>query len=103
MDPTERRRATRRKVDLQVTRQSGLDDSNCCVDDVSPTGMKIRKERSTLPSTPICNLELHLVPGAITTVIASKCVWQNDEYEGFEFVSPSFSQQMIIERLAGNL
>lgn len=103
MDSNERRRSNRRKVELQVTRQSGIQDNCCDVDDVSPTGIKIRKEHGSLPSTPICNLELHLVPGAVTTVIAGKCVWSTDEYEGFEFVSPSFSQQMIIERLSGNL
>ena len=103
MKPKERRRAPRRKIDLQVTRQSGIEEDQCTVDDVSPTGIKIRKEHGTLPSTPICNLELHLVPGAITTVLAGKRVWSTDEYEGFEFVSPSFSQQMIIERISGNL
>lgn len=100
---TERRRWTRRKIDMQVTRQSGVEDEFCKTDDVSPTGIKIKKDVNAQPSTPICNLELHLVPGAITTVIAGKCVWQTDEYEAFEFVSPSFSQQMIIERICGNL
>ncbi|MBN2341605.1 MAG: PilZ domain-containing protein [Deltaproteobacteria bacterium] len=103
MNANDRRRASRRKIDLQVTRQSGIQNDCCSVDDVSPTGIKIRKELGALPSTPICNLELHLVPGAVSTVIAGKCVWSTDEYEGFEFVSPSFSQQMIIERLSGNL
>ncbi|MBN2528256.1 MAG: PilZ domain-containing protein [Deltaproteobacteria bacterium] len=103
MKNEERRRAPRRKVDLQVTRQSGIQEDCCTVDDVSPTGIKLKKELGALPSTPICNLELHLVPGAITTVLASKKVWSTDEYEGFEFVSPSFSQQMIIERISGNL
>jgi hypothetical protein len=103
IESTERRRAIRRKVDLQVTRQSGIEEDCCDVDDVSPTGIKIKKEPHALPSTPICNLELHLVPGAITTVIAGKRVWSTEEYEGFEFISPSFSQQMIIERIAGNL
>lgn len=103
MRPEERRRSARRKVDLQVTRQSGIEENDCNVDDVSPTGMKLKRARGTLPSTPICNLELHLVPGAITTVLAGKRIWTTDEYEGFEFVSPSFSQQMIIERIAGNL
>ncbi|MBN2719091.1 MAG: PilZ domain-containing protein [Deltaproteobacteria bacterium] len=103
MKPEERRRAARRKVDLQVTRQSGIEENCCYVDDVSPTGIKLKREAGTLPSTPICNLELHLVPGAITTVLAGKRVWTTAEYEGFEFVSPSFSQQMIIERISGNL
>ena len=103
MKPEERRRAARRKVDLQVTRQSGIEENHCDVDDVSATGLKLKREKGTLPSTPICNLELHLVPGAITTVLAGKRIWTTKDYEGFEFVSPSFSQQMIIERISGNL
>ena len=99
----DRRYSRRRKLDLKVIKQSGIEERSCYTDDVSPTGIKLRKKQGQLPSTPICNLEIHLVPEAITTVIASRCVWESEEYEGFEFVSPSFSQQMIIERLAGNL
>ncbi|MBN2802094.1 MAG: PilZ domain-containing protein [Deltaproteobacteria bacterium] len=100
---SERRRERRLKVDLKVTRQSGIDDLACLAENISATGIKIRKRAESLPSTSICNLELHLVPGSISTVVAGRCVWQNSDYESFEFISPSFSQQVIIERLTGNL
>ena len=103
MNESERRRARRTKVDLSVTRQSGIDDLACYTENLSPTGIRIKKRESGLPLTPICNLELHLVPGAISTVVAGRCVWQDDKSESFEFISPSFSQQMMIERLSGNI
>jgi hypothetical protein len=103
MTAEDRRYTKRIKIDLKVTRQSGFDDLPCSTENVSPTGIRIRKSKTALPATPVCNLELHLVPGSISTVIAGKRVWTSDEYEGFEFISPSFSQQMIIERLSGTL
>ncbi len=103
MSTLNRRFSHRRKVDLQVGTGSGGGDFVCVAKDVSPTGIRLRRAQGQPPSPPISNLEIHLVPNAITTVITGRCVWRSDDDEAFEFVSPSFAQQMILERLSGNL
>jgi hypothetical protein len=100
---SERRNGNRRKIELPVTRQTLDRDLNSWTYDVSPTGVKLRKLGLPSSEESICNIEVHLVPGAITTVIAARRVWQNDSFEAFEFISPSYAQQMIMEKMAGNL
>ena len=99
----ERRNGRRRTVDMPVTKQYGDGERDTFVSDLSPSGVKLR--RFTVPSSEqaVCNLELHLAPGSISTVLAARRVWQDDDYEAFEFVSPSFAQQMFLERMVGNM
>lgn len=98
----ERRNGDRKPLDMPVTKQLKEDDRDCFVSDISPSGIKLRRDDYRRFEQALCNMELHLVPGAITTVLAARRVWQDDDFEAFEFVSPSFAQQAMLERLVGN-
>lgn len=99
----ERRNGGRHLIKLPVTMQLGDSENEGSTSDLSPTGVRIKKDHKKVSTQPLCNLEIHLVPGAITTVIAARKVWQDEENEAYEFISPSFSQQMMLERLSANL
>ena len=98
---SERRNGSRRLFDMPVTKLSGELERDCWVSDISPTGVRLRRFDEPIRDR-VCNLELHLVPGALSTVLAARRVWHDDDYEAFEFVDPSFAQQAILERLFDN-
>ena len=100
---SDRRNGPRRMMDMPITKQMGDSEKDAWTADVSPTGIKIRKHGAPAPTQRLCNLELHLVPGAITTVIAARRVWTNNDYEAYEFVDPSFAQQIMLERMVGTI
>jgi hypothetical protein len=97
-----RRSAKRRTVDLPVTKQMGEESREGFAADLSPTGARLRRLLDREPSQGLLNLELHVVPGSLSTVVAARRVWFDDDFEGFEFISPSFSQQALLERICGN-
>ena len=97
-----RRNADRRHMNMPVTKQSGDDNFDCWISDISPTGVRIPRVNGDTGSLKICNLELHLVPGSISTVVAARQVWHDEDFEAFEFIDPSFAQQAILERMADN-
>lgn len=99
----ERRNGSRKRIDIPVTKQLGDADLLCRIRDISPTGVRLVRRPGASPGQAVLNLELHLVPGSITTVISARRVWSTDDFEAFEFVSPSFAQQAIIERMLGNI
>ncbi len=98
----ERRNGARKPFDMPVTKQLGDDSRDCFISDLSPTGIKIRRHDYRRYEQPVCNMELHLVPGSITTVVAARRVWQDDDHEAFEFVTPTFAQQAMLEQMLGN-
>lgn len=99
---SDRRNGARKPLQLPVTKQLGDDSRDCFVSDISPTGIRIKRHDYRRYEQPLCNMELHLVPGAITTVMTARRVWQDDDFEAFEFVGPSFAQQAMLERMLGN-
>ena len=102
MRPNDRRNGDRKTADMPIYKLVG-DTSICChLDDISPTGVRLARCGEAIADGRLCNLELHLVPNSLTTVFTGRRVWQDDEHEAFEFVSPSFAQQAILERLLDN-
>jgi hypothetical protein len=101
----DRRNGNRKRIELPVTKQTGDAELLCRISDISPTGVRLLRGRrhGFLRDQQVLNLELHLVPGSITTVISARQVWSDDQFEAFEFVAPSFAQQAIIERMLGNI
>ena len=89
-------------MEMPVTRQVGNDERVYFVSDLSPSGVKIRRQGMGGQEQPLCNLELHLVPGAMSTVLTARRVWHDEDFEAFEFISPSFAQQALLERMLDN-
>jgi len=89
-------------MEMPVTRQVGNDERVYFVSDLSPSGVKIRRQGMCGQEQPLCNLELHLVPGAMSTVLTARRVWHDEDFEAFEFISPSFAQQALLERMLDN-
>ncbi len=89
-------------MEMPVTRQVGNDERVYFVSDLSPSGVKIRRQGMGGQEQSLCNLELHLVPGAMSTVLTARRVWHDEDFEAFEFISPSFAQQALLERMLDN-
>jgi hypothetical protein len=98
----DRRNGDRKRFDMPVTKQMGDESRDCLIGDLSPSGIRLRRLGLGEEEQPLCDLELHLVPGSISTVVAARKVWQNDEFEAYQFVSPTFAQQAVLERMLGN-
>ncbi|MFO8070395.1 MAG: PilZ domain-containing protein [Polyangia bacterium] len=98
----EKRNARRFRRDMPVSKLIGASETACWVDDLSPTGVRLRRFDEPLLGNELCRMELHLVPGSISTVVTARRVWSDRESEAWEFVSPSFAQQAMLERIAGN-
>lgn len=102
MCPNNRRNGDRKAAGMPIYKIVGDKSIPCRMDDLSPSGVRLAR----LPGSPsddrMCNLELHLVPNRITTVLTARRVWQDDDHEAFEFVLPSFAQQALLERMLDN-
>ncbi len=98
-----RRHAIRKHIAMPVSKIMENDDICCWVSDIGPGGVKLVRQCASSSSQTVCNLELHLVPGSIYTVVTGRRVWQDDDFEAYEFIAPSFAQQMMIEKMVGNL
>jgi len=102
MRPRERRNGDRKSADMPIYEIVGEKSVRCRMDDISPTGVRLGRRLMPGAGGRTCSLELHLVPDRITTVLEARRVWQDGEHEAFEFVSPSFAQQALLERLLDN-
>ena len=89
-------------MDMPVTKQIDDDERDCFMSDLSPSGVKIYRGHTGGNEQPLCNLELHLVPGSMSTVLTARLVWHDEDFEAFEFLSPSFAQQALLERMLDN-
>jgi hypothetical protein len=98
---SERRNANRKTIDLPVTKQAGDLSMDAWASDISPTGVRLRRFRDQADWS-VIDLELHLVPGAISTVIQARRVWKDEDFEAFAFENATFSQQAILERMFEN-
>ena len=89
-------------MDMPVTKQIDDDERDCFMSDLSPSGVKICRGHMGGNEQPLCNLELHLVPGSMSTVLTARLVWHDEDFEAFEFIAPSFAQQALLERMLDN-
>jgi hypothetical protein len=102
MRARDRRNGDRKSADMPIYMLIG-DSTICCrMDDLSPSGVRVARCRAAPVDGLTHNLELHLVPNKLTTVLTGRRVWHDDAHEAFEFVSPSFAQQALLERLLEN-
>ncbi len=95
----ERRRAGRRIVDLEVRKHLGSDSYYCRACEISPTGIRLKRIFDMGQGDSLIDIEVPLVEGGLTTEVSARRVWRKGAYEAFEFVSPSFAQQAMFERL----
>jgi hypothetical protein len=103
MRPKDRRNGDRKPTDMPIFKLVGGASVSCRIDDLSPTGVRLARGGEPSPDDDrLCNLELHLVPNRITTVLTGRRVWRDAAHEAFEFVCPSFAQQAVLERLLDN-
>lgn len=98
----DRRHGNRKVVDMPITKLMTDDPREGFASDLSPCGVRLRRLLDRTPTDDLLDIELHLVPGSIHTVIEARRVWFDDDFEGFEFISPSFAQQALLERVCGN-
>ncbi len=98
----ERRVANRKNVDMTVKKRIGDESFFCRAYQISPTGIRLKRE--FLPDTDdaLVDIELPLVEGGLTTSLTCRRVWRKGFYEAFEFVGSSFAQQAMLERIFGN-
>jgi len=97
-----RRNGDRKPADMPIYMLVGESSVCCRMDDISPTGVRVARCSAAPIDGRVCDLELHLVPHKLTTLLCGRRVWHDDRHEAFEFVAPSFAQQALIERLLGN-
>ncbi|MCP4604982.1 MAG: PilZ domain-containing protein [Proteobacteria bacterium] len=98
----ERRKANRKVVDLEVRKHSGSDTYYCRACEISPTGIRLKRIFDIGMSGSVVDIEVPLVEGGLTTAVSARRIWRKGGYEAFEFVDPSFAQQIMLERLFGN-
>jgi hypothetical protein len=98
----ERRGASRRPTDMTVSKHVDGEIYFCRACEISPTGIRLERIFNPDPGDRPINIELPLVEGGLTTVLAARKVWRKGDFEAFEFMKPSFAQQSILEQLFGN-
>ncbi len=98
----EQRRAKRRNVDMDVNKVVDGEDYACRACEISPTGIRLERLFDEEGGESFVEIRLPLVDGKLTTQVNARRVWQRPGYEAFEFVSPSFAQQAMLERVFGN-
>ncbi|MDD5309956.1 MAG: PilZ domain-containing protein [Deltaproteobacteria bacterium] len=99
----ERRKARRIPVDFDVTETVNGVPHDCQACEISPTGIRMVRRSESARGADLVQIEIPLVPGGITTVFTARRVWQRGGHEAFEFVSPTFAQQAVLERRLGNI
>jgi len=102
MRPNDRRNGDRKAAGMPIYKIIGDRSIRCDMDDLSPTGVRIARDPGASHDDRVCSLELHLVPDRLTTVLTGRRVWQDACHEAFEFISPSFAQQALLERMLDN-
>ena len=98
----EQRRAKRRNVDMDVNTVVDGETYECRACEISPTGIRLERLFEDAEEEPFVEIRLPLVVGKLTTQVNARRVWQRPGYEAFEFVSPSFAQQAMLEKVFGN-
>lgn len=98
----DKRNGNRNVVDMPVTKLMNEDNREGYAADLSPTGVRLLRLLDREPTQQVLNLELHVVPGSVSTVVTARRVWFDEDFEGFEFIAPSFAQQALLERVCGN-
>jgi hypothetical protein len=97
-----KRRAERRIVDMGVRKLIRGEAFVCRACDLSPNGIRLEQLLGQSPAEEVVEIEVPLVEGQLTTQVTARPVWQKGGFEAFEFVSTSFAQQAMLERLFGN-
>ena len=98
----EQRRAKRQNVDMGVKKVVDGESYACRACEISPTGIRLERLFDHSPEDQFIEIQLPLVDGQLTTQVNARRVWRKSGFEAFEFVSPSFAQQAMLERLFGN-
>lgn len=94
-----KRRAERMAVDLGVTKYIGGEAQTCRACEISSTGIRLAQAFDDAPSDQIVEIELPLVEGKLHTQVSARRVWRNEDFEAYEFISPSVAQQTMLERV----
>lgn len=94
-----KRRAERMVVDLGVTKYIGGEAQTCRACEISATGIRLTQAFDDAPIDQIVEIELPLVEGKLHTQVSARRVWQNADFEAYEFISPSVAQQTMLERV----
>ena len=94
-----KRRAERMVVDMGVTKYIGGEAQTCRACEISATGIRLAQVFDDASSNQIVEIELPLVEGKLHTQVSARRVWHNDDFEAYEFISPSYAQQKMLERI----
>jgi hypothetical protein len=97
-----KRRAERINVDLGVTKYIGGEAHTCRACEISSTGIRLAHAFDDMPLNHVVEIELPLVEGKLHTQVSARRVWQNDDYDAYEFVGPTLAQQTMLERVYCN-
>lgn len=101
---SDRRRAERMHVNMRITMHMGPQATPGRACEISPSGIRLQRPESTISDTlDDISIELPLVEGKLTTCIPSRRVWTDESYEAYAFTGASFAQQVMLERLFGNI
>ena len=94
-----KRRAERMIVDLGVTKYIGGEARTCRACEISATGIRLTQTFDDATGDPFVEIEVPLVEGKLHTQVSARRVWENDDFEAYEFVEPTRAQQIMLERV----
>ncbi len=96
-----KRRAERISVDLGVTTYIGGEAHTCRACEISATGIRLANVFDDTTSNQLVEIEVPLVEGKLHTQVSARRVWHDNDFEAYEFISPSFAQRTMLERVYG--
>ena len=94
-----KRRAERMAVDLGVTKYIGGEARTCRACEISATGIRLEQTFDNETGDTFVEIEVPLVEGKLHTQVSARRVWENDDFEAYEFIDASRAQQIMLERV----
>ena len=99
---TNKRRAERTAVNMGVTKYIGGEALTCRACEISATGIRLAQSFDDTPVDQVIEIEVPLVEGKLNTQVSARRVWQDDDYQAYEFIEPTRAQQVMLERVYRN-
>ena len=99
---TNKRRAERTAVDMGVTKYIGGEALTCRACEISATGIRLAQAFDDTSVDQVIEIEVPLVEGKLNTQVSARRVWQDDDFQAYEFIEPTHAQQVMLERVYRN-
>ena len=97
-----KRRAERTAVDMGVTKYIGGEALMCRACEISATGIRLAQPFDDSPVDQVVEIEVPLVEGKLNTQVSARRVWQDSDFQAYEFIAPTRAQQIMLDRVYRN-